>query len=157
MFIHNNNLFSMQNDKNFLSRPSKDFPRGNDTINKGEAVTFTVKYIGCIEIFASMKVLDFATRSSVAREAIHRVYDATNAKTPPKRHVDKKVQQCISVRPCLEHAGINVDLNISSRCIEMKSLESNEVIARHEMPRISFASGGDVVSEVFFIHYLITS
>lgn len=45
----------------------------------------------------------------------------------------------------MEHAGSKVLLNISSRCLELKSIETNEVIARHDMPRISFASGGDAV------------
>lgn len=53
----------MQADKNFLSR---DFPREHDAIMNG-GVTFTVKYVGCVEVFASMKVLDFPTRSAVAK------------------------------------------------------------------------------------------
>ena len=56
----------MQNDKNFLSRPSKDFVCDNEDLT-GAGVTFTVKYIGCIEVLASMKVLDFQTRSLVAK------------------------------------------------------------------------------------------
>jgi SHC-transforming protein 1 len=56
----------MQNDKNFLSRPMKDVTRETeDLISAG--VTFDVKYVGCIEVFASMKVLDFTTRSLVAK------------------------------------------------------------------------------------------
>lgn len=90
----------MQSDKNFLSRPSKNLTRENDIISSGGVVSFTVlKYVGCIEIYASMKVLDFSTRSAVARESIHRVCDATNAKTPYKRHIEKKVQKCISNKP----------------------------------------------------------
>jgi SHC-transforming protein 1 len=68
-----------------------------------------------------------------------------NSKTPLKRKIDKRVQQCISVQTCMEHAGSDVLLNISSKSLEIKSLDSNEVIARHDMPRISFASGGDGV------------
>lgn len=83
------------------------------------------------------------------RECIHRVYDALSAKTPKKRHIDKKVQQCISSTPCMEHAGSNVTLNISSRCLEIISLDTKQVVARHDMPRISFASGGDSVSSHF--------
>jgi SHC-transforming protein 1 len=68
-----------------------------------------------------------------------------STKTPKKRNVDKKILQYISAQPCMELAGNNVSLNISSRCLEIKSLETNEIIARHDMPRISFASGGDAV------------
>lgn len=53
------------------------------------------------------------------------------------------MKQCISSKTCLEFAGCDVILNISSRCLEIKTLDTKEVVARHEMPRISFASGGD--------------
>ena len=48
----------------------------------------------------------------------------------------------------MEHAGTNVLLNISSRCLEIASHETGEIIAKHDMPRISFASGGDAVSTI---------
>lgn len=70
-----------------------------------------------------------------------------NTKTPKKRHIDKKVQQCVSASPCMEFSCSNVSLNISSRCLEIKSLDTNDVVARHDMPRISFASGGDLVGK----------
>lgn len=53
----------------------------------------------------------------------------------------------------MELAGSNVSLNISSRCLEIRSLETNDVVARHDMPRISFASGGDVVGENLFEYF----
>lgn len=134
----------MQNEHKFLSRSSSN--RETEATGAGGVATFTVKYTGCIEVLASMKVLDFATRSFVARECIHRVIDATQGKTPTKRNVEKKVQQCIAKNSCLEHAGNDVQLCISSRCLEIISLDTNEVIVRHDMPRISFASGGDLVS-----------
>lgn len=80
----------------------------------GEGVTFTVNYIGnsfrtvtwaieinfvllflgCIEIFTSMKMLDFQNRSLVARECINRVCDAANLKvSPKKRRVEKRVEK----------------------------------------------------------------
>lgn len=103
----------------------------------------TVNYIGCVEIVTSMKLLDFQSRSQVAKECIHRVCDAANVKSPKKRRVEKRVQQCISNEPCLEHTKASVVLNISSQCLELTSVDTNEIIARHDMPNISFASGGD--------------
>lgn len=58
----------------------------------------------------------------------------------------------------MEFAGSSVSLNISSRCLEIRSLDTNDVVARHDMPRISFASiGGDLVSsdDVFNDFYLL--
>ncbi|CAO1331696.1 unnamed protein product [Diamesa hyperborea] len=115
----------------------------NDSVILNGGILFSVKYIGCIEINTSMKILDFQTRSLVAKECINRVLEAANVKTPKKRRVDKRIQQSIANKPCMEHAGTNVILNISSRCLEIASHETKEIIAKHDMPRISFASGGD--------------
>lgn len=38
----------------------------------GDGVRFVVKYVGCTEILTSMKLLDFQSRSMVAKECIHR-------------------------------------------------------------------------------------
>lgn len=75
--------------------------------------------------------------------------------------------------PCMEHSGTNVILNISSSCLQLTNSETNEIIAKHDMPRISvsimthqnlslvlnhiknlqFASGGDSDS-VNFVAYV---
>lgn len=89
-----------------------------------------------------MKLLDFQSRSAVAKECIHRVIDAVSTKSPKKRRVEKRVQQCIA-EPCLEHSNTTVVLNISSQCLELTSTETNEIVAKHDMPNVSFASGGD--------------
>jgi hypothetical protein len=72
--------------------------------------------------------------------------DAINGKTPHKRKIEKRVQQCISKNVCLEHGNKQILMTISPRCLEIKTADTNEVVARHEMPKISFASGGDGVS-----------
>lgn len=63
-----------------------------------------------------------------------------------KRKVDKKVLKAIADVPNLKYAGTNVNLNVSSINLSLTSLDTNQIIATHEMPRISFASGGDSVS-----------
>lgn len=45
----------------------------------------------------------------------------------------------------MEHAGTNINLTISSSSLSLTNLETGQVIAKHDMPRISFASGGDTV------------
>ncbi|XP_024947119.1 SHC-transforming protein 1 isoform X2 [Cephus cinctus] len=91
-----------------------------------------------------MKSLDFETRSSVAKECINRVCEAAGLKTADKkRRVDRKVLRSISDKPCMEHAGTNINLTISSCSLTLTALEGGKVIAKHDMPRISFASGGD--------------
>lgn len=113
-----------------------------------------------------MKTLDFKTRTSVAkyvdtilfvdwqlshfyffRECINRVCEAAGLKTvDKKRKVDKEVQKAIAKVPKMEYAGTNVNLNVSSSSLTLTSLDTGQIIASHDMPRISFASGGDCVS-----------
>lgn len=76
-----------------------------------DGVSFVVTYIGCIEIVTSMKLLDFQSRSLVAKECINRVCDATNLKSPKKRRVEKRIQTCIAENgACLEHSGVSVGM-----------------------------------------------
>lgn len=81
------------------------------------------------------------------RECINRVCEAAGLKTADKkRKAEKRVQRAIGEHPIMEHAGANVNLTISSCGLVLTALESGRIIARHDMPRISFASGGDTVS-----------
>jgi hypothetical protein len=55
----------------------------------------------------------------------------------------------------MDHAGSNINLTISSCSLALTVLETGQVIAKHEMPRISFASGGDTVSIIIFPYLII--
>lgn len=127
----------------FISKPARGWLHSDQMITK-EGITYAVRYIGCLEILTSMKSLDFDTRSQVAKECINRVCEAAGLKTADKkRKVEKRVQRAIAEQPKMEHAGANVNLTISSSSLVLTALESGRVIAGHDMPRISFASGGD--------------
>lgn len=81
------------------------------------------------------------------RECISRVCEAAGLKTvDKKRKTEKRVQRAIAEHPIMEHAGANVNLTISSCGLVLTALESGRIIAQHDMPRISFASGGGTVS-----------
>lgn len=47
----------------------------------------------------------------------------------------------------MSKAGSNAILRVSSKFLSLVNQENNEIIAKHDMPRISFASGGDSVRE----------
>jgi len=75
------------------------------------------------------------------------VCEAAGLKTvDKKRKTEKRVQRAIAEQPIMEHAGANVNLTISSCGLVLTALESGRIIAQHDMPRISFASGGGTVS-----------
>lgn len=108
------------------------------------------------------------------RECINRVCEAAGLKTVDRKRkvsysshvgclftmrdschsifqIDKRVVRAIGDHPNMRHAGSNVKLSISSTCLALKLLDTDTVIAMHDMPRISFASGGDAVSDHFSI------
>lgn len=60
--------------------------------------------------------------------------------------MERKVLRAIAEKPNMDHAGSNINLTISSCSLALTVLETGQIIAKHEMPRISFASGGDAVS-----------
>ncbi|KAF5295919.1 hypothetical protein FQR65_LT10350, partial [Abscondita terminalis] len=116
--------------------------------------TVTFQYIGCLEVKVSMKQLDFTTRSSVAKLCISKVCEAAGLKTADKkRKVDKKVLRSIAELPKMDYAGTNVNLNVSSSSLTLTSHETCQIIANHEMPQISFASGGDT-DTLDFVAYI---
>jgi len=51
----------------------------------------------------------------------------------------------------MEHSAVSVNLNISSCSLSLTNIETGHIIAKHDMPRISFASGGDTVKSI--LHY----
>ncbi|KAH8242406.1 hypothetical protein KR032_005585 [Drosophila birchii] len=110
-----------------------------DDVIMGVGVAFNVRYTGCVEVKTSMKSLDFETRTQLARECINRVCEAAGLKSAGKR----RLCSFISDRPSMQHAGTNIIINVSSRALSLCNVETGEVIANHNMPRISFASGGD--------------
>jgi len=68
--------------------------------------------------------------------------------------VDKKILRLIGDHSIMDHAGSNVTLSISSTCLTLKLRDSHAVISTHDMPRISFASGGDAVRIIQFLSIL---
>lgn len=110
----------------------------------GSGVTYRVRYIGCLDVKMSMKCLDFDTRSLIAKECITRVCEAAGLKAvDKKRKVDRRLQRMLAERPNMDYAGSNVNLCVTSSCLNLAIMETGQVIADHNMPNISFASGGD--------------
>lgn len=52
----------------------------------------------------------------------------------------------------MDRAGTNVKLNISAKSISLRTVEGNHHVTLHDMPKISFASGGDLVSNILFYY-----
>ena len=73
--------------------------------------------------------------------------EAAGLKSADRRpRLDKKMARSLGDKPIMDQAGSNVSLTITSSRLTLTTLEEGQVIASHEMPNISFASGGDPVS-----------
>jgi SHC-transforming protein 1 len=127
---------------NFVNKPPRGWLHPDQKI-ADSGISYGVRYIGCLEVNTSMKSLDFDTRSLIAKECINKLCEAAGLKTADKkRKVDKRLLKMIAEKPNMDHAGANVNLTITSSYLNLISMENGDVIAYHEMPNISFASGG---------------
>ncbi|XP_059474707.1 SHC-transforming protein 4-like isoform X1 [Neocloeon triangulifer] len=130
-------------DNGWLHSEHKLAREGISYLVKG-ASRIDLRYVGCLEVKTSMKSLDFETRSMIAKECINRVCEAAGLKTvDKKRKVERRVGRVLADHPNMNHAGANVTLSISSKGLQLTVLDTGQMIAQHDMPNISFASGGD--------------
>ncbi|KAF4530746.1 hypothetical protein B566_EDAN007968 [Ephemera danica] len=138
----------------FMNKPDRGWLHSDQVLAR-DGITYAVRskkkqyeskldYIGCLEVNTSMKSLDFETRSQIAKECINRVCEAAGLKTADKkRKVERRIAKVLGEQPDMKHAGANVTLSISSTGLQLTVLDTGQLIARHDMPNISFASGGD--------------
>ncbi|XP_055336546.1 SHC-transforming protein 1-like [Paramacrobiotus metropolitanus] len=129
----------------------KQWTRSAEEVQRG--VAFNVRYVGSMEVLTSMRSMAYADRAQVAKECISRVCDASGMKTPSKKQkVEKRISRELGL-PNLDHAGEDVALRVSVDRVEIVSLNDNKIISSHELPDISFASGGDA-DTIDFIAYV---
>ena len=115
---------------------------------------FYLQYMGCLEVNTSMKVLDFDTRSAIAKECINRLSDSKTENNQTKATpTNPRISRMLSDTPVLDKAGANVQLTITSLWLKLSDLDSGNAIFVHEMPNISFASGGDA-EKLDFVAYV---
>lgn len=127
----------------FINKPARGWLHPDHQL-ADEGICYGVRYIGCLGVNTSMKSLNFDTRSLIAKECISKVCEAAGLKTADrKRKVVKTISRILGERPMMDHAGSNVNLTITSTALTLTILESGQVVACHDMPNISFASGGD--------------
>uniref|UniRef100_A0A8C4SZR9 SHC adaptor protein 4 n=1 Tax=Erpetoichthys calabaricus TaxID=27687 RepID=A0A8C4SZR9_ERPCA len=86
------------------------------------------KYVGCLEVLQSMRMLDFSTRTQVTREAISRLCDAqpslkggTKCRKPPSKGLS-----AVLGKSNLEFAGMNIKLIVSTNSLCLTTLDSQQ-------------------------------
>ena len=79
-----------------------------------------MRYIGCIDVNTSMKVLDFDTRSNIAKECINRVCKASENLEPGRVtnvYTQSKISNMLGPKMTVSEASSNVQLTITSLCL----------------------------------------
>uniref|UniRef100_A0A0V0J8Y7 SHC-transforming protein 1 n=1 Tax=Schistocephalus solidus TaxID=70667 RepID=A0A0V0J8Y7_SCHSO len=104
---------------------------------------YALRYIGCVAVKVSIKALDFATRTKVARECIHRVCEDAKLKIPAVRSTTKKMDAYIDTTTNLAHTMKSVSLTISLESIVVEDFRTGSMLLNHRLSSVSFASAGD--------------
>uniref|UniRef100_W5MLN8 SHC-transforming protein 1 n=1 Tax=Lepisosteus oculatus TaxID=7918 RepID=W5MLN8_LEPOC len=128
----------------FVNKPTRGWLH-SDSVVSTTGVSYTVRYMGCVEVLQSMRALDFNTRTQVTREAISVVCEAVpGAKGAQRRR--KPSSRCLSSilgKSNLQFAGMTINLTVSTSSLNLLAADCKQIIANHHMQSISFASGGD--------------
>eukprot|EP00042_Codosiga_hollandica_P019230 m.58792 g.58792 ORF g.58792 m.58792 type:complete len:489 (-) comp49194_c0_seq1:121-1587(-) len=125
----------------FMKKPSSGWLHDDQALMNGDGVYYPVKYVASIGLTQSMRTMQFEERTAVTREAITLCCEMAGVRPPRKRKVSKIVRDSLVADPLLKN--LNVKLTISTTGIALVIIETNQVIANHIMPCISFATGGD--------------
>uniref|UniRef100_A0A671KFN9 SHC-transforming protein 1 n=1 Tax=Sinocyclocheilus anshuiensis TaxID=1608454 RepID=A0A671KFN9_9TELE len=128
----------------FVNKPTRGWLHSDNVVSTS-GVSYTVRYMGCVEVLQSMRALDFNTRTQVTREAISVVCEAVpGAKGAQRRR--KPSSRCLSSilgKSNLQFAGMTISLTVSTSSLNLLAIDCKQIIANHHMQSISFASGGD--------------
>uniref|UniRef100_A0A8C2C676 SHC-transforming protein 1 n=1 Tax=Cyprinus carpio TaxID=7962 RepID=A0A8C2C676_CYPCA len=128
----------------FVNKPTRGWLHSDNVVST-TGVSYTVRYMGCVEVLQSMRALDFNTRTQVTREAISVVCEAVpGAKGAQRRR--KPSSRCLSSilgKSNLQFAGMTISLTVSTSSLNLLAIDCKQIIANHHMQSISFASGGD--------------
>ncbi|KAG7262889.1 hypothetical protein CRUP_032734 [Coryphaenoides rupestris] len=128
----------------FVNKPTRGWLHSDNVVSTA-GVSYSVRYMGCVEVLQSMRALDFNTRTQVTREAISVVCDAVpGAKGAQRRR--KPSSRCLTSilgKSNLQFAGMTISLTVSTSSLNLLAADCKQIIANHHMQSISFASGGD--------------
>lgn len=127
-------------------RHDRGLAQSSDSTHSQEpGTTYSVRYMGCIEVLQSMRSLDFGTRTQVTREAISRLCEAVSGTNGAikKRKPPVKFLSSVLGKSNLQFSGMNIKLTISTSSLTLINADTQQIIANHHMQSISFASGGD--------------
>ncbi|XP_022529927.2 SHC-transforming protein 1 isoform X2 [Astyanax mexicanus] len=116
----------------FVNKPTRGWLH-SDNVVSSTGVSYTVRYMGCVEVLQSMRALDFNTRTQVTREAISVVCEAVpGAKGAQRRR--KPTSRCLSSilgKSNLQFAGMTISLTVSTSSLNLLATDCKQDTAEY--------------------------
>lgn len=116
----------------FVNKPTRGWLH-LDSVVSTTGVSYTVRYMGCVEVLQSMRALDFNTRTQVTREAIAVVCEAVpGAKGAQRRR--KPTIRCLSSilgKSNLQFAGMPISLTVSTSSLNLLAVDCKQDTAEY--------------------------
>ncbi|CAB3978436.1 SHC-transforming 1-like [Paramuricea clavata] len=126
----------------FVRKPDKGWLHSAQAIKDG-GVCYALKYLGCIEVLKSMRTLQYDVRQQVTKEAMYRCCEANGYKFSKRKKAKSSILKLLADHPRTVHSGTFISLTVSVSGIVLTAMSSGEMISKHDMQGISFASGGE--------------
>ncbi|XP_034083844.1 SHC-transforming protein 1 isoform X2 [Gymnodraco acuticeps] len=116
----------------FVNKPTRGWLH-SDSVVTTAGVSYSVRYMGCVEVLQSMRALDFNTRTQVTREAISVVCEAVpGAKGAQRRR--KPSSRCMTSilgKSNLQFAGMTITLTISTSSLNLLAADCKQDTAEY--------------------------
>lgn len=112
-------------------------------MGKGIFYAYPVEYVGSVQLMTSLIPMNAEDKATVCREAIARCAEASGIREKtPDRILTPAVVKCFQEGKTLIQL-MAVKFNISSEGVAITDIETNKIISRDVIAKISFAAGGD--------------
>ncbi|KAM9806921.1 SHC-transforming protein 1 isoform 3-T3 [Syngnathus typhle] len=116
----------------FVNKPTRGWLHSDNVVST-TGVSYSVRYMGCVEVLQSMRALDFNTRTQVTREAISVVCEAVpGAKGAQRRR--KPSTRCLTSilgKSNLQFAGMTISLTISTSSLNLLAADCKQDTAEY--------------------------
>eukprot|EP00047_Mylnosiga_fluctuans_P003316 m.228504 g.228504 ORF g.228504 m.228504 type:complete len:592 (+) comp11753_c0_seq1:212-1987(+) len=128
---------------NFMTKPDKGWLHNDELLSAGNGIyyCFPVRYIGSLQVLASLNALSMEEKTELCREAIARTMETAKIRKKGKRKNPKYFKQYIADTPYVK--VMEIKLNISSDGIATSDSQTSNVLSNDAISRISFATGGE--------------
>ncbi|XP_062848858.1 SHC-transforming protein 1 isoform X2 [Trichomycterus rosablanca] len=116
----------------FVNKPTRGWLHLDNVVST-TGVSYTVRYMGCVEVLQSMRALDFNTRTQVTREAISVVCEAVPGAKGAQRRRKPTSRSLSSIlgKSNLRFAGMTINLTVSTNSLNLMAADCKQDTAEY--------------------------